>query len=349
MITIDAAWIRSNIKAFAQKRVVVLTGAGISVSCGIPDFRSQTGIFNDIKKTLGISGRNLFTYGISVAKETRSIYIKYMSKLKSMVDLAAPSLTHRFLLSYSQISNGFRLYTQNIDGLEEKAGMVPRNDKSTQLVYLHGSMKELACLYCGARVNFGEAERKEYEAGNEITCTCCILRNEKRGIEHTAGLRKRPVGVMHTTIIHYDQQHPESAFISRMAQSDGCCNLFVVMGTSLRVLGVKRLVRYFCRLESTHGRRILVNLEKPPKEFAELFDFFWNGDCDEFCRIVGECLGINAMANDVQRLSIAYCDGINDCNRQKHIDELLQHTNCNAGDKNAKPKTICIECAQDNP
>ncbi|KAM0672574.1 sirtuin-like protein [Ordospora colligata] len=338
MITIDAAWIRSNSKTFAQKRVVVLTGAGISVSCGIPDFRSQKGIFNDIKKTLGISGRNLFTYGISVAKETRNIYIKYISKLKNMVDLATPSLTHRFLLSYSEISKGFRLYTQNIDGLEEKAGMAPKNDKSTQLVYLHGNMKELACLYCGARLNFGETERKEYEAGNEITCACCILRNEKRGIESMAGLRKRPVGMMHTTIIHYDQQHPESAFISKMAQNDGCCDLFIVMGTSLRVLGVKKLARYFCRLEGTKGRRILVNLETPPKEFVDLFDFFWNGDCDEFCEIVGECIGINTISSNIQRLSIEGSNSINDCNLNNPIDRSFQHTNSNVCDQNTQAK-----------
>lgn len=300
MMMIDSEWIRSNIRMFSRRRVVVVAGAGISVSSGIPDFRSKSGIFNDIKKELGINGSDLFTHNVAMAKETRKSYLKYMSKLKGMVDKAVPSPTHEFLFLYSDASRRFRMYTQNIDGLEEKAGMVPAKDKSTRLVYLHGNMRRLGCLYCGYKTEFGDAERDAYGKGEDIVCPSCVKRNEKRGRD----TRRRPVGVFHTTIIHYNQSHPDSAFISKMAEQDGSCDLLIVMGTSLKVFGVCKLVKYFCKLESTRGKRVLVNLEKPPREFRELFDFFWNGDCDEFCSVLKDGMGLKSMADGVRRLSI---------------------------------------------
>ncbi|AFN82656.1 SIR2-like protein involved in telomeric silencing [Encephalitozoon romaleae SJ-2008] len=300
MMVIDSKWIRSNIKMFSRRKVAIVVGAGISVSSGIPDFRSRSGIFNDIKKNLGISGSDLFTYSTSMSKEMRKDYLKYMSKLKDMIDRAAPSPTHEFLSLYSDVSKKFRMYTQNIDGLEEKAGLVATKDRSATVVYLHGNMKKLGCLYCGYKVDFGDTERDTYGKGEEIVCSACIRRNEKRGKD----TRKRPVGVFHTTIIHYNQSHPDSSFISKMTQYDCDCDLFIVMGTSLKVFGVKKLVKYFCRLNTTRGRRILVNLDKPSREFGDLFDFFWNGDCDEFCKALNEELGLKSMAERVRRLSI---------------------------------------------
>ncbi|AFM97934.1 sirtuin-like protein [Encephalitozoon hellem ATCC 50504] len=314
MIVIDSKWIKSNIKMFSKRKVAVVVGAGISVSSGIPDFRSKSGIFSDIKKDLGISGSDLFTYSMSMSKEMRKNYLKYMSKLKGMVDRAVPSPTHEFLSLYSDASRKFRMYTQNIDGLEEKAGLVASKDKSAKLVYLHGNMKKLSCLYCGYKIEFGDSERGAYGKGEEIICPNCIKRNEKRGKD----ARKRPVGVFHTTIIHYNQSHPDSSFISRTAQNDSDCDLFIVMGTSLKVFGVKKLVKYFCRLNTTRGRRILVNLDKPSKEFRELFDFFWNGDCDEFCKALGEELGLKSMTDGVRRLSITKKE---DCSQPLNVPE----------------------------
>ncbi|CAD26192.2 SIR2-LIKE PROTEIN INVOLVED IN TELOMERIC SILENCING [Encephalitozoon cuniculi GB-M1] len=331
MIAVDSEWIRSNIKMFAKRRVVVITGAGISVSSGIPDFRSKSGLFNDIKKDLGVSGNDLFTYSLSMSKELRKGYLRYISKLKNMVDKAQPSATHEFLSLYSDISRRFRIYTQNIDGLEEKAGLAATKDRSTRLVYLHGNMKSLGCLYCGYKIEFGDAERDAYGRGEEIVCAGCVRRNEKRGRD----VRKRPVGVFHTTIIHYNQSHPDSSFISKMAEHDNTCDLFIVMGTSLKVFGVRRLVKYFCRLNSTRGRRILVNLDRPSKEFGELFDFFWNGDCDEFCRVLKDGLGLRSVADSVRRLSIT---------KKEDSDKAQVHTKEKPVSRNsAKTKRKVIE------
>lgn len=75
--------------------------------------------------------------------------------------------------------------------------------------------------------------------------------------------------------------------------------MFIVIGTSLKVFGVEKLVKYFCGLDNTNGRRIFVNLEKPSKGFSDLFDFFWHGVCDEFCRSVGDELGFTEVVEDI--------------------------------------------------
>jgi NAD+-dependent protein deacetylase SIR2 len=301
MLVVDKAWVKNNIGMFRQRKAVIITGAGISVASGIPDFRSKTGIFNDIKEVLKINGTDLFTYKFSVDKETRKTYLGYISKLKLLVEEAEPSYTHRFLKRYSEACKRLRIYTQNVDGLEERAGLECTSGRETSLVYLHGNMRKLICLYCGHKIAFTEEERRSFERGEEIVCSNCLKRNEKR----REGQRQLPVGMFHTTIIHYHQIHPDSALISRMMDADGSCDLLIVMGTSLRIHGVKKLARHFCRLNGVFGRRIYVNLEAPTREFAELFDFMWKDKCDEFCEVLGEELGLGSVTESVQRLSIA--------------------------------------------
>ncbi|RHZ41442.1 hypothetical protein DYB31_016589, partial [Aphanomyces astaci] len=73
------------------KRIVVVVGAGISVSCGIPDFRSKDGIYAMVKDMA--------------------------------LDSFTPSLTHRFLRRLQDQHQLLRVYSQNVDGLEAAAGV----------------------------------------------------------------------------------------------------------------------------------------------------------------------------------------------------------------------------------
>ena len=94
--------------------------------------------------------------------------------------------------------------------------------------------------------------------------------------------------MMHPTIIHYHQIHPDGAFIGKMCEKDIDCDLLIVIGTSLYVDGVKRLVKTFCRAPNVQGKRILVNLTKPNKEWNDFFDYFYEGDCNKFVKMAKE-------------------------------------------------------------
>jgi NAD-dependent SIR2 family protein deacetylase len=67
-----------------------------------------------------------------------------------------------------------------------------------------------------------------------------------------------------------------------MCEKDFDCDLLIVIGTSLSVDGVKKIVKTFCKGPNSEVKRILVNLTKPTKECESYFDYFYEGDCIDF-------------------------------------------------------------------
>ncbi|KAI4290991.1 NAD+-dependent protein deacetylase SIR2 [Pancytospora philotis] len=302
MKNIDDRFIEANRHLFKHRKCVFVVGAGISVASGIPDFRSADGIFSMLRKQLRIDGKQLFTYNFGIKEGTREIYLKYIADLKKLCSESAPNSVHRFLAAYPRS----RTYTQNIDCLEERAGMVfaqngAAEDRSTRGgapsdcelkgVYLHGNLKQLCCRYCGYKEPFTDEAVEVFARGEDILCKLCL---ERREACIKNNIRKRPIGNMHPGIIHYQQSHPDGAFIGKMAEKDRDCDLLVVMGTSLKVEGVKKLVKMFAKSPNAAGKRILVNLTRPTKEWEDVFDYIYEGDCGKFV----EALRPSAPARD---------------------------------------------------
>ena len=129
----------------SSRRILVLVGAGISVSCGIPDFRSEkTGLYHTLDTDeLGLSSaEDLFDF--ETFKENPSSFYKFARHLYP--GSVCPSLTHEFLAKLEQKNKLLRVYTQNIDGLEVLAG-VPEK----KVIYAHGSLTFAKCLRCNTK------------------------------------------------------------------------------------------------------------------------------------------------------------------------------------------------------
>ncbi|KAF8666723.1 Sir2 family [Rhizoctonia solani] len=109
------------------RRIVVLCGAGISVHAGIPDFRSPNGLFQSLKREHPreniTSGRDLFDAAIFKSEETMAMFYKMISHLATLSDAAQPTPFHEMLHSLDARGQLLRVYTQNIDALEERAGL----------------------------------------------------------------------------------------------------------------------------------------------------------------------------------------------------------------------------------
>ncbi|QRW03636.1 NAD-dependent histone deacetylase SIR2 [Ceratobasidium sp. AG-Ba] len=109
------------------RRVVVLCGAGISVHAGIPDFRSSTGLFQSLKrehpKENITSGRDLFDSAVFKSEETMALFYKMISHLAVLSETAEPTPFHFMLQQLDSRGQLLRVYTQNIDALEERAGL----------------------------------------------------------------------------------------------------------------------------------------------------------------------------------------------------------------------------------
>ncbi|KXS22093.1 DHS-like NAD/FAD-binding domain-containing protein [Gonapodya prolifera JEL478] len=107
------------------RRAIVVTGAGVSVSGGIPDFRSSNGLYTLVKHrfpTAARSGKDLFDATLfSDPASTRAFYC-FISELKEMADRATPTPAHRLIRDLDERGSLVRCYTQNIDGLEGRVG-----------------------------------------------------------------------------------------------------------------------------------------------------------------------------------------------------------------------------------
>lgn len=140
-----------------KKRIVVIVGAGMSVSCGIPDFRSRnTGLYATLNvQDLGLScPEDLFD--IHFFKEDARPFYEFSRRLYFPLgnnERVRASDSHKLLALLEQQNKLLRVYTQNIDGLEQKAGV-----SANKVVYAHGSLQTATCLTCGSKVSAEDLE-----------------------------------------------------------------------------------------------------------------------------------------------------------------------------------------------
>jgi NAD-dependent deacetylase len=132
---------------------LALTGAGISVESGIPDFRSPGGLWERY---------NQAEYGTIWAFRNDAAKVwKMIREVSELVDRARPNPAHLGLAQLQQLGLLHTIITQNIDSLHQKAG-------ATRVIEYHGSSRTLSCLTCGARY---DAEAKKEECPPRCACT----------------------------------------------------------------------------------------------------------------------------------------------------------------------------------
>ena len=135
-----------KLKNHKFKKIVFLVGAGISTSAGIPDFRSENGIFTQVKKKYNLLSPEYFFHIDYFYKNPSSFYeiskYFYTKKFK-------PTLFHYFMSFINHKKLLYYIFTQNIDNLESQL-----NIEKEKIVYAHGSLFEASCPRCGEKVDF---------------------------------------------------------------------------------------------------------------------------------------------------------------------------------------------------
>jgi len=156
----------------------VLVGAGISVSCGIPDFRSKgTGLYNTLNyQELGLSNpEDLFDIE-TFQDDPRPFYRFAYSLYPGKID---PGPSHKFLARLDQQNMLLRVYTQNIDGLEQSAGVA-----ETKVIYAHGSLLHASCMKCKARY-LADDIALDVRAGTVPLCERRLAKKSKKTTEQS--------------------------------------------------------------------------------------------------------------------------------------------------------------------
>ncbi len=193
----------------SSENIVFFGGAGVSTESGIPDFRSESGIFKTLK-IYGESPEKLVSHSYFV-ENTEKFYEYYKENL--IFNEAKPNPAHYGLAELEKQGKLRAVITQNINGLHQKAG-------SKNVLELHGSVHRNNCLICD----------KEYDV-DYILDSKGIPRCECGGIiKPYVVLYEEP---LNNTILNFSVD-----YISN-------CDTLIIGGTSLVVYPAAGLINYF--------------------------------------------------------------------------------------------------------
>eukprot|EP01111_Echinosteliopsis_oligospora_P007013 TRINITY_DN2155_c0_g1_i1.p1 TRINITY_DN2155_c0_g1~~TRINITY_DN2155_c0_g1_i1.p1 ORF type:complete len:393 (-),score=93.93 TRINITY_DN2155_c0_g1_i1:28-1206(-) len=224
--TVEA--VADYIKSEKCKKIIVMSGAGVSVSAGIPDFRTPgTGLYDNLQK-----------YNLPYPTAVFDIEF-FRTQPKPFFLLAKelypgnfkPTPAHFFIKLLEEKGLLLRNYTQNIDTLERVAGISPE-----KLVEAHGSFGSAHCINCLSEYSVSFV-REAVFSDQVAKCTKCD-------------------GLVKPDIVFFGESLPVR-FFELLAKDFPECDMLIVMGTSLTVQPFASLLRRV----AVHVPRILINME----------------------------------------------------------------------------------------
>ncbi|XP_071129385.1 NAD-dependent protein deacetylase sirtuin-1-like [Mytilus edulis] len=236
--------------------IMVLTGAGVSVSCGIPDFRSRDGIYARLAVDFPDLPDPQAMFDINYFSNDPRPFFKFAKEIYP--GQFEPSRSHKFINTIEKHGKLLRNYTQNIDTLEQVAGI-------TKVIQCHGSFATATCMSCKHKVS---AEIVREDIFNQVIPKCSVCPPDS------------PTSIMKPDIVFFGESLSDE-FHKQMTEDKDKCDLLIVIGSSLKV----RPVALIPNSLPEDVPQILINRE-PLKHLN--FDVELLGDCDaiveELCK-----------------------------------------------------------------
>ncbi|KAJ7765409.1 SIR2-domain-containing protein [Mycena maculata] len=229
-----------------SRRILILTGAGISVSCGIPDFRSRDGLYASLKQRGDYDlddPQQMFD--INYFRENPAVFYSFASQIYP--SNFVPSPCHRFIRLVENKNQLLRTYTQNIDNLCRLAGV-------QRVVQCHGSFATASCILCRRQVPGSEIEA-DILAQKVPLCSVCNAPQTGTAASKSKSKKKNakkakggwdsdeedesdgptyPPGVMKPNITFFGEKLADE-FDHSFAADRKEVDLLLVIGTSLKV------------------------------------------------------------------------------------------------------------------
>ena len=215
-----ARWLRE------AQRVAVLTGAGISTESGLPDFRSDKGLYSD--------ERNRNVFDLEAFLEDPTHFYRFAQRFYPLLLQAQPNEAHRVLAYWEKAWNkDVRIATQNIDDFHQRAG-------STQVYPVHGDVRRSTCVSCGA-TSPTESWVPVVMRGDVPRCGCG--------------------GIIKPNITFFGELLPEDAW-QKSVEAMSCAELVLILGTSLQVYPAASLPDY----APSGARVVIVNRDATARD-----------------------------------------------------------------------------------
>ena len=190
-----------------SRRIVFFGGAGVSTESGVPDFRSQDGLY---RQKYAYPPETILSHSFFLA-HTEEFFKFYREKM--LFPDVQPNAAHKKLAQWEEEGRLSAVITQNIDGLHQKAG-------SRRVLELHGSVWRNHCMQCG----------KSYPLESILNGT---------GIP-----RCSCGGIVKPDVVLYEEPLDESVLLASVEEISKADTL-IIGGTSLNVYPAAGLIDYF--------------------------------------------------------------------------------------------------------
>jgi NAD-dependent deacetylase len=201
---VAAEWQRARELFASAQRITALTGAGMSTSAGIPDFRGPNGVWTKNPAAQRLSDIDSYVSDPEVRR------LAWQSRATHPAWDAVPSAAHRAFVDLHESGRLGAVLTQNIDELHQRAGL-PRE----RVLELHGSLFGTVCLDCGATGSMRSALDRVAAGEEDPPCLDCG-------------------GILKSATVSFGQSLDQDV-VRECHRATLNCDLFLAAGTSLTV------------------------------------------------------------------------------------------------------------------
>lgn len=242
-------WVRE------AKRVVVLSGAGISTESGIPDFRGPQGVWTKDPDSEKLSDIRYYVADPAIRRKS------WQSRLDHPAWTARPNPGHAAIAELERRGKLHALITQNIDGLHQKAG-----NSSERVIEVHGTVHGVVCLSCGWKGPMQATLERVRRGEADPPCSRCG-------------------GILKSDTISFGQALiPE--VIDRAMNAATEADLFISVGTSLQVYPIAGAVP-----SAKRAGALVVIVNAQPTPFDGIADAVLRGAIGEVLPLIVEDAG----------------------------------------------------------
>lgn len=282
-----------------------------------------------------LSARALFDVASYASVDHWFLSNAFFGYLHLFVDATLPGPMHRFLHHLHSLGKLLRCYTQNIDGLEYKAGFQQSGGKGVAhpyhnmsdatIVPLHGDLMMARCNKCTQIVPYTPEIVRRFVELEPAFCTHCAMASRRRQVN---GLRAIN-GTLRANVVFYGEPNPVGEEIAKCQQADEAKSpdLLLIVGTSLKVDGTMQLIRKMSKAvhESEFGAVIMVNMEKPaPSKMTGVIDYFVQMECGHFTELLKanepELYGLTRSVDNFPATHVAEDSDLDD-----EVELLFEH------------------------
>lgn len=181
------------------KRIAILTGAGMSTESGLPDFRSQDGLWRKYRPEELAS--------VDALQHRPLLFYEFYRFRLELLEQAAPNPAHRALVELEGRGRLQTIVTQNVDGFHTEAG-------SRSVTEIHGSLRQAGCHDCGREHPVALLQKPIHNLAELPRCTCG--------------------GLIRPGVVLFGEMLPQKA-LSQAIEAIELCDGLLIIGSSLQV------------------------------------------------------------------------------------------------------------------